>query len=98
MDKLARRNAVLEQERSEPIAIVGMGCRLPGGVADPASFWQLLSQGQDAIRSLEDRWALVGASPPEEVPGWAGLLDAVDGFDAAFFGISPREATPLDPQ
>jgi polyketide synthase 12/epothilone polyketide synthase D len=88
-----------EQDLREPIAIVGMGCRFPGGADSPEAFWTLLDAGRDAMLPLEPRWALVGAHPGEEVPRWAGLLtEAVDGFDAGFFGISPREARSLDPQ
>nr|AAF62885.1 EpoF [Sorangium cellulosum] len=99
MDKLAKKNASLEQERTEPIAIIGIGCRFPGGADTPEAFWELLDSGRDAVQPLDRRWALVGVHPSEEVPRWAGLLtEAVDGFDAAFFGTSPREARSLDPQ
>ena len=92
------RDALL-RERGEPIAIVGMGCRLPGGADSPRAFWDLLAAGYDAIVPLEPRWQLVGAHPGEQVPRWAGLLtQAVDAFDPAFFGISPREARAMDPQ
>jgi acyl transferase domain-containing protein len=91
--------------RADPIAIVGMGCRLPGGVTDPEAFWRLLASGVDAVREVPaDRWD-AGATydPDPSVPGkaatkWGGFLDAVDGFDAAFFGILPREAERMDPQ
>ncbi|TDV37799.1 type I polyketide synthase [Actinophytocola oryzae] len=88
----------------EPIAIVGMACRLPGA-ADPAAFWQLLSDGTSAIvPTPADRWdadALFDADPA--APGrantrWGGFLAAVDEFDPGFFGISPREAAAMDPQ
>ncbi len=89
----------LEQERSEPIAVVGIGCRFPGGAHTPEAFWELLDTGRDAIQSLDARWELVGLKPSDEIPLWAGLLTgSVDGFDAAFFDISPREARSLDPQ
>src|SRR5882672_6475670 len=88
-----------EQDRSEPVAIVGIGCRFPGGADSPEAFWELLEAGRDAVQPLEARWALVGVRPSEEMPRWAGLLtEAVEAFDAAFFGISPREARSLDPQ
>ena len=88
-----------EQERVEPIAIIGLGCRFPGGAESPAAFWELLSAGRDAIQPLDARWALVGAVPGADVPHWAGLLTGpIDRFDAGFFGISPREALTLDPQ
>ena len=88
-----------EQARSEPIALVGIGCRFPGGADGPDAFWELLDAGRDAIQPLDERWALVGAHASEGLPRWAGLLtEAVDGFDPAFFGIAPREARSLDPQ
>ena len=97
-EKLATLESA-ELDRGEPIAIVGVGCRFPGGADDPAAFWALLDAGRDAIQPLAPRWALVGAQPGDEVPRWAGLLTgAVDGFDAGFFGVSPREALSLDPQ
>ncbi len=89
----------LRAATSEPIAIVGIGCRFPGGADDPEAYWQLMARGTDAVREIPaSRW------PAELLPGnrpelrWAGLLDQVDGFDAAFFGVSPREAESLDPQ
>jgi acyl transferase domain-containing protein/acyl carrier protein/NADP-dependent 3-hydroxy acid dehydrogenase YdfG len=89
----------------EPIAVVGMACRFPGGSDSPAAFWELLRDGVDAVREVPaDRWdverhydADVGA-PGRMSTRWGGFLDRVDGFDAAFFGISPREATQMDPQ
>ena len=89
-----------EQDRIEPIAVVGLGCRFPGGAESPEAFWSLLEEGRDAVRPLDERWALSGEAPPgDDVPRWAGLLTgAVDGFDPAFFGIAPREARSLDPQ
>ncbi|SFS90053.1 type I polyketide synthase [Saccharopolyspora flava] len=86
--------------RDEPIAIVGLGCRLPGGVNSPERFWRLLDDGADAIRELpEGRWA--DFAPREDwhdLPARGGFLDDVAGFDAAFFGITPVEAAAMDPQ
>ncbi|MEU7769045.1 beta-ketoacyl synthase N-terminal-like domain-containing protein [Nocardia sp. NPDC049190] len=81
----------LQRQQTEPVAVIGMGCRFPGGADDPESFWTLLSDGVDAIseRSLD---ATEGAAAT------GAFLSAVDGFDGAFFGISPPEATALDPQ
>ncbi|TRW78344.1 type I polyketide synthase [Mycolicibacterium sp. 018/SC-01/001] len=94
-----------EQDTREPLAIVGIGCRLPGGVDSPATFWRLLLDGVDATREVpESRWHAARFHDP--APGKAGkmvtrrggYLDEIDQFDAAFFGISPREANLLDPQ
>jgi natural product biosynthesis luciferase-like monooxygenase protein len=97
--------ARLESASSEPIAVIGMGCRFPGGADDPDQFWNRLREGTDAIREIPaDRWAIddyFDANP--DTPGkmatrWGGFLDDVDRFDARFFRISPREATSMDPQ
>jgi len=85
--------------RDEPIAVIGLGCRFPGGGHSPAAFWRALENGVDGIREIPaERW------PSEAIPGnrpqvkFAGLLDNVDAFDAEFFDITPREAESLDPQ
>lgn len=82
----------------DPVAIIGMACRLPGGADDPGAFWRVLRGGVDAIRRAPPGRS--GASPnsDNEAPAWAGFLDCVDHFDASFFGISPREAAYMDPQ
>ena len=99
MDKLAQKQAALERSRREPIAVVGMGCRFPGGANNPAAYWQLLEQGREAVTSLEPRWSFLGVRPPD-APRWAGLLaqDELTHFDSAFFEISDREADFIDPQ
>ncbi|MGH3862638.1 SDR family NAD(P)-dependent oxidoreductase [Actinokineospora sp.] len=79
----------------EPIAVVGLGVRLPGGVDSPAEFWDLLETGRDAVGTRpRGRWP----DGAEDVPAAGGYLDDVAGFDATFFGISPREAAVMDPQ
>src|SRR5690242_1242327 len=95
----------VQRARSEPIAIVGMACRFPGGADSPAAFWDLLSQGRDAISEVPaDRWNIEAFYDPDpQTPGrmasrWGGFLRAIDGFDAGFFEMSPREARRLDPQ
>lgn len=90
---------------ADPIAIVGMGCRLPGGATDPESFWSFLLESRDAVTPVpDDRWdtdkwhgeGLEAAG--RSVAQGAAFLDRVDGFDAEYFGIHPREAEQMDPQ
>jgi amino acid adenylation domain-containing protein len=99
------RLEVIEQKRDEPIAIVGMACRFPGGAHDPASYWQLLCDRVDAIGEVPaDRWdAEAFYDPDPAAPGkmtsrCGGFLTRIDEFDNHFFGISDREAPRIDPQ
>ncbi|MFD5914332.1 amino acid adenylation domain-containing protein [Streptomyces massasporeus] len=102
--QLQQRNAELENQRHEPVAIVAMACRLPGGVTTPQTFWDLLAEGRDAIGPLPERWdafdlydpdpAALGKSYARE----GGFIDGIDRFDAEFFGIAPREAQAMEPQ
>lgn len=99
VSELKAKLEALESERSEPIAIIGMGCRFPAGAVNPETYWEALEKGRDGIvRIPAERWK--EAALPTENPAvkWAGLLPSVDTFDASFFGISPREAASLDPQ
>ncbi|WP_040723689.1 type I polyketide synthase [Nocardia veterana] len=90
----------------EPVAIIGIGCRFPGGVSSREELWQLLIRGDDAISPLpEDRgWDLDRLRRPDPdhpgagYAGGGGFLDDVAGFDAEFFGIGPGEAAAMDPQ
>ncbi len=89
----------------EPIAIVGIGCRFPGGARNPETFWKLLSEGVDAVSEIPaDRWdPRLYYDPEPGKPGktnarWGGFIEGIDLFDAHFFGISPREASRMDPQ
>lgn len=86
----------------EPIAIVGMGCRLPGGVDGPESFWELLCAGTDTIREVPpDRWAagaFFGKGKFRSYSRWGGFLDEIRSFDAGFFGLGMAEAEQMDPQ
>ena len=89
----------------EPIAIIGMGCRLPGNVNNAADLWQLLCEAKDPISEVPmDRWDLRSYYDPDPAkPGkvssrWGGYVGNIDQFDADFFGISPREAARIDPQ
>jgi acyl transferase domain-containing protein/acyl carrier protein len=105
IQKLQARLGQLEGERNEPIAIVGIGCRFPGGADGPAAYWDMLRAGTDATGEVPaDRWN-AGAyySSDPDAPGKmyttrGGFLPAVDAFDPHFFGIAPREAMQLDPQ
>nr|WP_082952523.1 type I polyketide synthase [Mycolicibacter sinensis] len=107
IDDLTARLAVAEAGDTEPIAVVGLGCRLPGGVHDPAGFWRLLcAEGSGIVRVPADRWdADAFYSSDHSVPGTicsreGGFLTSWQPaeFDAEFFGISPREADAMDPQ
>ena len=95
----------LKQRAPEPIAVVGIGCRFPGGADSPDRFWSLLDEGRDAIREVpRDRWDIDAFFDPDpDAAGRmsvrnGGFLDDVSLFDAPFFGIAPREALTMDPQ
>ncbi|MFJ5099549.1 type I polyketide synthase [Streptomyces sp. NPDC088554] len=81
----------------DPIVIVGMACRFPGGIATPEQLWELVASGTDATTGLPDDrgWVL---APGASVTDRGGFLADAAGFDAGFFGISPREALAMDPQ
>jgi acyl transferase domain-containing protein len=107
IDDLTARLEIAEKADLEPIAVVGMACRLPGGVSTPADYWQLLHDGvSGVIRVPENRWdADAYFSDDHTRPGTicnreGGFITSwqPDEFDAEFFGISPREAAAMDPQ
>ncbi|MET8204267.1 type I polyketide synthase [Micromonospora taraxaci] len=95
----------LEAADREPIAIVGMACRYPGGITTPADLWRIVADGADVVSGLPDDrgWDLAALAGDPDDRGSShtaqgGFIDGVADFDAAFFGISPREALAMDPQ
>jgi acyl transferase domain-containing protein len=107
--ELFERLRALQESRTapaiEPIAVVGIGCRLPGNVHDSASFWDLLAGARDAVTEVpasrwnREAWYHAAADTPGRmVTRHGAFLDGIDRFDAEFFGIAPREAVYLDPQ
>src|SRR6476661_2155289 len=103
--ELARIGTPVPSVAPEPIALIGMGCRLPGGIVGPESYWDFLVGGGDGISEVpSDRWdADEFYDPDPAVPGrmttkWGGFVSDVAGFDAEFFGITPRETEAMDPQ
>ncbi|AGY58074.1 type I polyketide synthase [Gloeobacter kilaueensis] len=105
LEELQGKLTAANRARNEPIAVVGIGCRFPGGADSPESYWDLLKEGRDAIREVpEDRWDVEAfydpelASPFKMNTRWGGFLEQVDRFDPDFFGLSKREAAGMDPQ
>lgn len=107
IDDLTARLEIAEKSSTEPIAVIGMGCRFPGGVNNPEQFWELLCEGRSGIvRVPANRWdADAYYTDDHTVPGTicsreGGFLTSwqPDEFDAEFFSISPREAAAMDPQ
>lgn len=89
----------------EPIAVIGMSCRFPGGADSPAAFWKLLSEKRDMISEMSKarwRFSLLDkeqlSAEDNKLLRWGGFIDDIDKFDPTFFDISPREAATMDPQ
>ena len=104
-DSLNTRLEEAGRTATEPLAVIGLGCRFPGGADTPDLFWDLLVNGRQGIREVPpDRWDIDAYFDPDpDKPGkmntrWGGFLEQIDQFDADFFGISPREAATMDPQ
>src|SRR5262249_37709536 len=110
IEPLAKRDGRYETNTGhtagkEGIAIIGIGCRLPGGSNSPETFWRLLRDGVDARQEVPaDRWDIDAYYDPDpDAPGkmysrWGAFIEDADKFDAGFFGLAPREAISMDPQ
>ncbi len=102
LDKLKTKLDTIERQRKEPIAIIGLACRFPGGASTPEAFFRILEDGLDAIVQVpEARWPEPAppSDPAMQGARWGGFLsEDISQFDPSFFGISPREAERLDPQ
>ncbi|NEO56677.1 MAG: alpha/beta fold hydrolase [Okeania sp. SIO3B5] len=105
LEQVHSKLETVDREKTEPIAIIGVGCRFPGNANGPDSFWHLLHEGIDAVTEIpSDRWDIESYYDPDpEAPLAAytrqgSFIQQVDQFDPQFFGISPREVVSLDPQ
>jgi acyl transferase domain-containing protein/acyl carrier protein len=105
LEQTQARLSRVEQAAREPIAVIGLGCRLPGGADNGEAFWNLMIEGRDAIGPIPaERWDAEALYDPDPAtPGRiatraGGFLGEIDRFDPGFFGIAPREAQGMDPQ
>jgi thioester reductase-like protein len=105
MENRGAESTSKEALKNEPLAIVGIGVRLPGQSVDVDSFWKFLAEGRSGIVEVpKDRWDIErycqtdGSVPGTMVTSWGGFVDNLDKFDARFWGITPREAMRMDPQ
>ena len=105
LDEMRSKLKAADRRTSEPLAIVGMGCRLPGGADSPEAYWKVLHEGRDVVTEVPaDRWDVdQWYDPDPDAPGkiycrYGSFVDNVQLFDAQFFRIAPREAMVMDPQ
>jgi len=105
LEQVHKKLETVDREKTEPIAVIGVGCRFPGNANDPDSFWHLLHEGIDAVTEIpSDRWDIDAyydqdpGAPLKAYTRHGSFIQQVDQFDPLFFGISPREAVSLDPQ
>lgn len=102
IEELQGKLDAVERAKIEPIAIIGLSCRFPGGANSPEAYWQLLREGRDAIQEVpSDRYNILSSINDGMSEGnkwFGGFLDGLDQFEPGFFGISPREANTMDPQ
>ncbi|MEU0075822.1 SDR family NAD(P)-dependent oxidoreductase [Streptomyces sp. NPDC006332] len=102
---VATDHSATDHSGTDAVAVVGVGCRLPGGINGPDAFWEALLAGTDAVSQVPDeRWQHFDDGAPQtaavlaRTTRWGAFLDDIEGFDADFFGITPGEADVMDPQ